>query len=90
MKIWRLGQIHQHSAWQIFRNEKKLSFDYLKSNKDFSKIKDFKGIKGRTCIKPFVSELKKGDLIIIMNKHFYADIMYVGLNQFVNMKGNGN
>ncbi|MFZ1320007.1 MAG: hypothetical protein WAT71_00475 [Ignavibacteria bacterium] len=40
MKIWRLGQINE--TWSDFIREDKLSFDWLKYQTDYSKVKDFK------------------------------------------------
>lgn len=77
MKIWRLGQILHQTDWQIFRSNKMLSFDWLKPTVNYSNVTDFKKLGGWTCIKPWIEEVQKGDLIFLMNKNLYAGISIV-------------
>lgn len=75
MKIWRLGQINE--TWQDFIKESKVSFDWLKHNTDYSNTDNFKKYKGWTCIKPWVEELRKGDIIFLVNKYVYSGVAVV-------------
>lgn len=58
--------------WDAIRQNRLLSFDYFDANRDYRK-QPATGGEGVKSIKPWVNELKTGDLIFIIEKHnFYG------------------
>lgn len=71
MNIWRLGQVHSKDLLTKFRKEKKLSFEWLDATVNYKKT-EVSNYRGWTCIEPWVSKMKKGDIIFLISRYYYS------------------
>ncbi len=67
--IWRCATSNQ---WDEFRERNILSVNWLKADTDYSILEEFGP--GKIVKKRWANELKKGDLIVILDKHKYYGI----------------
>ena len=67
-RIWRCAD---SESWEQFRDNGLLTINWLDPEKDYRRMDLNNLSSGGKSIKPWVNELKKGDLIFIINKNYY-------------------
>lgn len=90
-RIWRCAD---SLKWDDIKKTDLLTFDWLDKTTDYKKINFDDLERGQRAIKPWVNELKKGDLIFIMGKNTYNGICiseseYDFNGPFLNFSGSG-
>jgi hypothetical protein len=90
--IWRCADSFK---WVDIKDTNLLSFDWLDKNVDYSTINIDELSSGQRAIRPWVKDLKKGDLIFVMGKNNYngiciADSEYSFNGPLLNFTGSGD
>jgi hypothetical protein len=70
-RIWRCADSYK---WNDMKNTNLLTFDWLDESTDYRKINLADLQRGQRAIRPWVSDLKAGDLIFVMGKNNYNGI----------------
>jgi hypothetical protein len=70
-RIWRCADSYK---WNDMRNSNLLTFDWLDESTDYRKMNLADLQRGQRAIRPWVNELKAGDLIFVMGKNNYNGI----------------